>query len=91
MSADLWWAVQITGLCAILGALIYAVGDVLLLAGKAGLVDYPNLQPHNGMFSGSERMVALSWRRITWGGLLGVVDPHMSKCMRSGGFFPSTR
>lgn len=72
MTADVSMAVLVCGLCAIIGALIYAVGDVLLLAGKASLEDYPNLQPHAGLLFGSERMVGLSWWRIAWGGLLGV-------------------
>jgi hypothetical protein len=72
MNAEVLLAVQIIGLCAIAGALIYAVGDVLLLAGKASLEDYPNLQPHAKPLSGMERLVGLSWQRMTWGGLLGV-------------------
>ena len=58
MTADISLAVRISGLFAVVGALIYAVGDVLLLAGKARLADYPNLQAHAGLLSGSERMRA---------------------------------
>ena len=72
MSIDILNAVRVTGLLAIVGALIYAVGDVLLLAGKANIADYPNLQPHAKLLSDAEKMVALSWRRLAWGGLLGV-------------------
>lgn len=64
--------IQTTGLLAMLGALVYAIGDVLMLAVKANLADYPNLQPHAKLLSGTERMVALPWWRLMWGGLLGV-------------------
>nr|MBP7692980.1 hypothetical protein [Anaerolineales bacterium] len=60
------------GLLAMLGAGIYAVGDVLLLAGRADLARHPNLQPHIKLLSGTERMAELSWPRLMWGGLLGV-------------------
>lgn len=69
---DIIALIHISGLLAILGALIYAVGDVLLLASEANLADYPNLQPHAKLLSGSEKMVVLSWKRLVWGGLLGV-------------------
>lgn len=65
-------AIQLSGLLAIVGALVYSVGDILLLASKADLADYPNLQPHAKALSGSEKMVVLSWPRLIWGGLLGV-------------------
>ncbi len=55
-----------------LGALVYALGDVLLLAGRAELARHPNLQPHAKLLSGTERMAELSWPRLMWGGLLGV-------------------
>lgn len=63
---------QTTGLLAILGTALYALSDVLMLAVKAKLADYPNLQPHAKLLSGSEKMVALPWWRLMWGGLLGV-------------------
>lgn len=63
---------QTTGLIAMLGAALYAFGDVLLLAAKANLADYPNLQPHAKLLSGAEKMVVLPWWRLMWGGLLGV-------------------
>jgi hypothetical protein len=66
------FALQLTGFLAILGALVYAIGDVLLLAGKATLEDHPKLKPHAKLLSGSERMVALSPTRLMWGALLGV-------------------
>jgi hypothetical protein len=55
-----------------LGATFYAIGDVLLLAGKASLKDYPKLQPYAKLLSDAERMVALSPFRMVWGALLGV-------------------
>jgi hypothetical protein len=63
---------QTTGLIAMLGAAVYAIGDVLLLAARANLADYPNLQPHAKLLSGAEKMVVLPWWRLMWGGLLGV-------------------
>jgi hypothetical protein len=65
-------AIQITGLLAILGAIIYAVGDVLLLAGKVSLDDYPKLKPFAKLLSDAEKMVALSPARMMWGALIGV-------------------
>ena len=60
------------GLLALIGAFLYAIGDVLLLAGKASLDNYPRLQPFAKLLSGSERMVVLPPRRMIWGALLGV-------------------
>lgn len=72
MFDDVLSPVRLTGLVAVLGALAYALGDVLILAVKANIADYPNLRPHQKLLSGSEKMVALSWPRMLWGGLLGV-------------------
>jgi hypothetical protein len=63
---------KISGLLALLGAFLYAIGDVLLLAGRVRLDDYPKLQPFARLLSDAERMVALSPRRMMWGALLGV-------------------
>lgn len=63
---------NITALLAILGAFLYAIGDVLLLAGKASLDDYPKLKPFAKLLSDTERMVALSPKRMMWGALIGV-------------------
>jgi len=63
---------QITGLLAILGALVYAIGDVLLLAGKVSLADYPKLKPFAKLLSDAEKMVVLSPARLMWGALIGV-------------------
>lgn len=41
MSAEMSLALRLTGLLAILGALVYAFADTLLLAAKANLSDYP--------------------------------------------------
>jgi hypothetical protein len=58
--------------------LIYAIGDVLLLAGKATLNDYPKLKLHANLLSSAERMITLSPRRLMAGALLGVfVTPLM--------------
>ena len=63
---------RITGLIAILGAFLYAVGDVLLLASKASLDDYPKLKPYAKLLSDAEKMVMLTPNRMLWGALLGV-------------------
>lgn len=65
-------SLRIAGLLALAGAFSYAVGDVLLLAGKARLDDYPKLQPFAKLLSDAERMVVLSPSRMTWGALIGV-------------------
>ena len=63
---------RITGLLALLGTLLYAIGDVLLLASKASLDDYPKLKPFAKLLSAAEKMVVLSPNRMIWGVLLGV-------------------
>ena len=63
---------RIAGLLALLGALLYAIGDVLLLASKVRLDDYPRLKPFAKLLSDSEKMVALPPNRLIWGALLGV-------------------
>jgi hypothetical protein len=63
---------RVTGLAALLGVLLYAIGDVLLLAGKVSLDDYPKLKPFAKLLSDAERMVVLSPNRMIWGALLGV-------------------
>jgi len=63
---------RITGLLALVGALLYAIGDVLLLASKASLDNYPRLQPFGKLLSTAERMVVLSPNRMIWGALMGV-------------------
>jgi hypothetical protein len=61
-----------TGLIALAGAILYAIGDVLLLASKASLDDYPKLKPYGKLLSDAEKMVVLSPKRLMWGALLGV-------------------
>lgn len=63
---------RITGLAALFGALLYAIGDVLLLASKVSLDDYPKLKPFAKLLSDAEKMVVLSPNRMIWGALLGV-------------------
>jgi hypothetical protein len=60
------------GLLAIFGVIIYAIGDVLMLQGNVRIEDYPKLQAHTKLLSGTEKMVALPAWRLPWGGLLGV-------------------
>lgn len=63
---------RITGLLALLGSLLYAVGDILLLSGKANLDNYPRLKPFAKLLSDAEKMVVLPPSRMIWGALLGV-------------------
>ena len=63
---------RITGLLAVIGAVLYAIGDMLLLASKASLNDYPKLKPYAKLLSDSEKMIVLSPNRLLWGALLGV-------------------
>ena len=63
---------RITGLLALLGALLYAIGDILLLASKASLENYPRLKPFGKLLSSAERMVVLPPGRMIWGALIGV-------------------
>ena len=65
-------ALRITGLLALLGTFLFAIGDVLLLAGKASLDDYPKLKPFAKLLSDAEKMIVLSPDRMIWGALLGV-------------------
>lgn len=65
-------SIQITGLLAIFGATLYAIGDVLLLASKVNLDEYPKLKPFAKLLSDAEKMVVLSPNRMIWGALLGV-------------------
>lgn len=63
---------NIMGLLSMLGAVLYAIGDVLLLAGKINLEDQPKLKPFAKLLSDSERMITFSSRRMMWGALIGV-------------------
>jgi hypothetical protein len=63
---------RITGVVALFGAFLYAIGDVLLLASKASLEDHPRLKPFGKLLSDAERMVVLPPSRMIWGALLGV-------------------
>jgi hypothetical protein len=66
------FSLRITGLLATLGAILYAIGDVLLLASKVNLDEYPKLKPFAKLLSGAEKMVVLSPTRLMWGALIGV-------------------
>ena len=65
-------SLKTAGLLALLGALLYAIGDVLLLASKVNLDEYPKLKPFAKLLSDSEKMVVLSPNRMMWGALVGV-------------------
>jgi hypothetical protein len=69
---NLFSSLRITGILAITGATLYAVGDVLLLASKVSLDDYPKLKPYAKLLSDAEKMVVLPPNRMIWGALLGV-------------------
>ena len=62
----------ISGMIAIAGAFLYSIGDVLLLAGKTNLEDYPKLKPFAKLLSDAEKMIVLSPSRMMWGALIGV-------------------
>lgn len=63
---------RVTGLLALLGAFLYAIGDVLLLASKVNPDNYPRLKPFARLLSDAEKMVVLPPNRMIWGALLGV-------------------
>lgn len=65
-------SLRLTGFLALFGALLYAIGDILLLASKASLDQYPKLQPFAKLLSDAEKMVVLPPDRMIWGALLGV-------------------
>ena len=69
---QLFTSLRITGLLALLGALLYAIGDVLLLASKVSLDQYPRLKPFAKLLSDAEKMVVLPANRMIAGALLGV-------------------
>jgi len=69
---QLFPSLRITGLLALLGALLYAIGDVLLLASRISLDNYPRLKPFTQLLSDAEKMVVLPPNRMIWGALLGV-------------------
>lgn len=60
------------GIVAFIGALLYAIGDTLLLASKVNLDEYPNLKPFAKLLSDAEKMAVLPHTRMIWGALLGV-------------------
>lgn len=63
---------NLLGILAFVGATVYAIGDVLLLASKATVEEYPKLKPYEKLLSSAERMTALSPTRLMWGALIGV-------------------
>jgi hypothetical protein len=80
MNADTLNAVRLAGILAILGVLVYTLGDILLLAPKIGArrdpstihVDigvYPELKRRVNLY---KVMAGMPWPRLAWGGLLGV-------------------
>ncbi len=64
--------IQITGILAMFGAFIYALGDILLLAAKINIDDYPKLKPFQTLLSDAEKMVVLSPKKMMVGALIGV-------------------
>lgn len=63
---------RVLGFLAMTGSFLYAVGDVLLLASKVNLDDYPKLKPFAKLLDDAGKMVVLSPNRMMWGALLGV-------------------
>jgi hypothetical protein len=72
MMEQLLSSLRITGLLALVGASLYAIGDVLLLASKVSLEQYPKLKPFAKLLSDAEKMVVLPANRMIAGALLGV-------------------
>ena len=71
-------SLRVAGLLALVGAFLYAIGDVLLLASKVKLEDYPKLEPFAKLLSDAEKMVVLPPNRLIWGALLGVFATPMT-------------
>jgi len=69
---QLTFLIRIMGFIALTGSSLYIVGDVLLLASKVNLDDYPKLKPFLKLLADAEKMVVLSPNRMIWGALLGV-------------------
>lgn len=65
-------SIQVTGLLAIVGATLYAIGDVLLLANKVNINDYPKLKPFQKLLSDAEKFVSIPSEKMMWGALIGV-------------------
>lgn len=75
---ELQTVLHASGFIVIAASAVFAVGDVLLLAGTFDPLGHPRLAGYTKQLSGSERMVNFSPRRLLWGGLLGVfVSPFM--------------
>ncbi|MBL8102148.1 MAG: hypothetical protein JNM02_06445 [Anaerolineales bacterium] len=65
-------AIQITGLLAILGSILYALGDTLLLASKVDINLYPKLAPFKKLLSDAEKFVSIPSEKMMQGALTGV-------------------
>ena len=65
-------AIQITGLLAILGTILYALGDTFLLANKVDINQYPKLVPFKKLLSDAEKFVSIPSEKMLSGALLGV-------------------
>jgi hypothetical protein len=66
-------ALRVAGVVAMLGALLYAVGDSLLLAVESPAGEHPRLAAHAKRLGDMARLAALDPRRIAPGGLVGVL------------------
>ncbi len=64
--------IQMTGLLAILGAILYAAGDTFLLANKVDIAQYPKLLPFKKLLSDTEKFVSIPSEKMMWGALVGV-------------------
>lgn len=71
-SEHLGMLIRISGLAAILGTILYAVSDVLLVGVSADLADHPGLRPHAALLGKMVKLVAVPKWRLAWGGLLGI-------------------
>ena len=65
--------VRLAGIVAVIGAAVLAISDMLMLAATIDIADYPKLQAYVDFMFDAEVMVAIPYRRLVWGGLLGVL------------------
>jgi hypothetical protein len=65
---------RVAGLLGVVGALLYIVGDALLLAVRAAPERHPRLGPHAAVVGSMAKLAELDDRRIATGGLVGVLS-----------------
>ena len=75
MNAETQRLVRITGIAAMIAGMVYAISDMLLLAGKADPANFPILAQYGDVIDTdiATAMLPLSTARLAWGALLGVL------------------